>query len=114
MITEKTRISKDFPVKIKMFFNTNNMYLFPQGFTSKGYMSISNYNSEKSTSKENVYTHKYFEVIYSYYFKWLFITIIFESNLINKNIVDYIQTRYLPKYILAKTESEKIINSKKE
>ena len=94
MITEKTRISKDFPIKVKVFFNTNNMYLFPQGFTSSGSMSKSKYNSEKSISKDSVYTHQYYDVIYKYFFKWLFLTIIFESNLIKKNSVDYVQNNY--------------------
>lgn len=94
MIREKTRISKDFPIKVKVFFNRTNMYLFPQGFTSKGTLARTKYNSEKSNSKDSVYTHQYYDVINSYYFKWLFLTVIFESNLIKKNSVDYVQNNY--------------------
>ena len=81
MILEKTKISKDFPVKIKFYFQKKNWYLFPQGFTSKGTMSRITYNSEKSKlAKNDVQDFETFWVIYNYCFKWLFLTIIFESR----------------------------------
>lgn len=82
MITEKMRISKDFPIKVRLYFRKENWYLFPQGFTSKGTMSKLTYNAEKSgVQKNDVHNSQGFWIIYDYHFTWLFLSVIFETRL---------------------------------
>ena len=78
---EKMKINKDFPIKISFHFSLSGWYLFPQGFTSRGTVEKKRYDDNKSTAGETVYACDAYWLINTYHFKWLFLTILFKSNL---------------------------------
>lgn len=80
MISEKMRVSKDFPVKVRFFVQKRNWYLFPQGFTVKSSITKLRWNKQKSESKKDVYSHDNFMIVDKYHFTWLFMHFIFETR----------------------------------
>ena len=81
VITEKMRVSKDFPLKVRFFIQKRNWYLFPQGFTCKGSMTKLRWNQQKSEAQKDVYSHDNFMIVDKYHFTWLFMHFIFETRM---------------------------------
>lgn len=89
MITEKSKISKNFPIMIEFFFQFNNMYLFPQGYTCCNSIAKKMYDGKKSRQGETVFKNQYYTLYEQYYFRWLCLCIIFTVRL-SKGTTQYI------------------------